>query len=134
MNERKLALDPVEVRRARSLARKVGSPIVQLAKRHTPTSVGRATLRMAGLSGADAEGTPWVNRLTDVVRADTGLEHGVSLPVWDALVRGEAEDLATLAQKAAAGSGSATARRQQARSSNPNRGSRGNKGGNRRKR
>jgi beta-lysine 5,6-aminomutase alpha subunit len=33
-----------------------------------------------------------------------GLEHGVSLPVWDALVRGEAEDLLTLAQKAAAGS------------------------------
>jgi preprotein translocase subunit SecA len=34
-------------------------------------------------------------------------------------------------QKAAASSGSATARRQQARSANPNRGSRGNKGGNR---
>ena len=33
-----------------------------------------------------------------------------------------------------ASSGSATARRQQARSSNPNRGSRGNKGGNRKKR
>ena len=40
----------------------------------------------------------------DVVRADVGLEHGVALPVWDALVRGEAEDLATLAQKAGAGS------------------------------
>ncbi|MDT4937204.1 MAG: preprotein translocase subunit SecA, partial [Pseudonocardiales bacterium] len=36
--------------------------------------------------------------------------------------------------KAAASSGSATARRQQARSANPNRGSRGNRGGNRRKR
>ena len=35
---------------------------------------------------------------------DVGLEHGVALPVWDALVRGEAEDLATLAQKAGAGS------------------------------
>ena len=59
---------------------------------------------MAGLAGADADGTPWVNRLLDVVRADVGLEHGVALPVWDALVRGEAEDLATLAQKAGAGS------------------------------
>ena len=39
-----------------------------------------------------------------MVRADVGLEHGVALPVWDALVRGEAEDLATLAQKAGAGS------------------------------
>src|SRR5690349_15911396 len=100
----KLDLDPALVRRARSLARKVGRPVVRLAQEHTTTSVERATLRMAGLAGADAEGTPWVNRLADVVRADCGLEHGVCLPVWDALARGEAEDLATLAQKAAAGS------------------------------
>jgi len=104
MTAHKLDLDPAVVRQARSLARKVGRPIVRLANQHTTTSVERATLRMAGLAGADAEGTPWVNRLTDVVRADTGLEHGVSLPVWDALLRGEAEDLVTLAQKAAAGS------------------------------
>ena len=64
----------------------------------------RATLRLAGLAGADADGIPWVNRLVDAVRADVGLEHGVSLPVWDALLRGEADDLLTLAQKAAAGS------------------------------
>jgi beta-lysine 5,6-aminomutase alpha subunit len=45
-----------------------------------------------------------VNRLLDAVRGDVGIEHGVALPVWDALVRGEAEDLETLAQKASAGS------------------------------
>ncbi|MGI9157854.1 MAG: lysine 5,6-aminomutase subunit alpha [Marmoricola sp.] len=100
----KLGLDPVTVRKARTLARRVGKPIVDLTKQHTTVSVERATLRLAGLSGADAEGTPWVNRLTDAVRADVGLEHGTSLPVWDALLRGDAEDLATLAQKAAAGS------------------------------
>ena len=59
---------------------------------------------LAGLHGADPDGSPWVNRLLDAVRGDVGLEHGVSLSVWDALVRGEAEDLATLAQKASAGS------------------------------
>ncbi|MFL6062252.1 MAG: lysine 5,6-aminomutase subunit alpha TIM-barrel domain-containing protein, partial [Marmoricola sp.] len=100
----KLALDPAVVREARRLARTVGRPIVRTAKAHTTTSVERATLRMAGLAGADPDGTPWVNRLVDVVRADSGLEHGVALPVWDALVRAEAEDLLTLAQKAAAGS------------------------------
>jgi beta-lysine 5,6-aminomutase alpha subunit len=100
----KLGLAAADVRRARSLARKVGRPIVKLAQQHTTVSVERATLRMAGLAGADSEGTPWVNRLLDVVRADVGLEHGVALPVWDALVRGEAEDLLTLAQKASAGS------------------------------
>ncbi len=102
--ENKLYLDPVTVRKARSLARKAGRPIVDLARRHTTVSVERAVLRLAGLTGADTDGIPWVNRLADTVRADVGLEHGLALPVWDALLRGEAEDLAVLAQKAASGS------------------------------
>ncbi|TCO28380.1 beta-lysine 5,6-aminomutase alpha subunit [Kribbella steppae] len=101
---KKLDLDPVTVRKARSLARKAGRPIVNLARQHTTVSVERAVLRLAGLTGADSEGIPWVNRLADTVRADVGLEHGLALPVWDALVRGEAEDLGVLAQKAASGS------------------------------
>lgn len=101
---KKLDLDPVTVRKARSLARKAGRPIVNIAKQHTTVSVERAVLRLAGLAGADTEGIPWVNRLADTVRADIGLEHGLALPVWDALLRGEAEDLSVLAQKAASGS------------------------------
>jgi beta-lysine 5,6-aminomutase alpha subunit len=104
MSRGKLQLDPATVRQARSLARKVGRPIVTIAQRHTTVSVERATLRLAGLQGADAEGTPWVNRLVDAVRADVGLEHGVSLPVWDAVRRGEGADLRELAEKASAGS------------------------------
>ncbi|MGH3362539.1 MAG: lysine 5,6-aminomutase subunit alpha TIM-barrel domain-containing protein, partial [Nocardioides sp.] len=101
---RKLDLDPATVKQARALARKVGRPIVTMAKKHTTASVERATLRLAGLGGADVDGSPWVNRLADSVRADVGLDHGVSLPVWDALLRGEADDLDSLAQKASAGS------------------------------
>src|SRR3954462_8634188 len=99
----KLDLDPATVRRARSLARKVARPIVRIAQQHTTVSVERATLRLAGLEGADTEGTPWVNRLVDVVRADVGLEHGVALPVWDAVRRGEGADLQELAERASAG-------------------------------
>ena len=103
-----LDLDPGTVARARELAARVGAPIVDLARRHTTVAVERATLRLAGLGGADPDGTPWVNHLVDAVgvglEQDGGLAHGVSLPVWDALRRGEADDLATLAQKAAAGS------------------------------
>jgi beta-lysine 5,6-aminomutase alpha subunit len=99
----KLELDPATVRRARTLASRAGEPIVDLARRHTTVSVERATLRLAGLGGADPEGIPWANRLLDAVRGDVGLEHGVSLPVWDALVRGEAADLPELADRAAAG-------------------------------
>ncbi|SDS97857.1 lysine 5,6-aminomutase subunit alpha [Actinopolymorpha singaporensis] len=101
---RHLDLDPVTVRKARTLARRAGRPIVKLARAHTTVSVERAVLRLSGLRGADPDGTPWVNRLVDAVRADVGLEHGVAGPVWAALARGEAEDLAALAQKAAAGS------------------------------
>ena len=101
---RHLDLDPATVRTARALARRAGRPIVRMAKAHTTVSVERAVLRLAGLQGADPDGTPWVNRLLDAVRADVGLEHGVALPVWAALGHGESDDLLTLAQKAAAGS------------------------------
>ena len=66
-------------------------------------SVERAVLRLAGLDGADEDGMPWVNRLADGVRVTTGLEHGVALPVWDAMLTGGYPDLRTLAVDAAAG-------------------------------
>jgi beta-lysine 5,6-aminomutase alpha subunit len=100
----KLDLDPVLVRRARQLARRAGKPVVDLARSHTTVSVERAVLRLAGVSGADADGIPWVNRLVDAVVADVGLGHGVALPVFDALAREGVEDVTLLAQKAAAGS------------------------------
>ena len=56
-----------------------------LAQTHTTVSVERAVLRLAGVQGADPDGIPWVNRLVDAVREQVGLEHGVALPVWDAL-------------------------------------------------
>ena len=98
-----LELDPATVRRARSLARRAAAPVVRLARTHTTVSVERATLRLAGLSGADADGVPWVNHLVDAVRDQVGLGHGVALPVWDALAREEAPDLLTLGQKASTG-------------------------------
>ncbi|MBA2716624.1 MAG: lysine 2,3-aminomutase, partial [Propionibacteriales bacterium] len=100
----KLGLDPATVRTARRLAQRAGRPIVRLANQHTTVSVERATLRLAGLSGADPDGTPWVNRLLDAVRGDVGLEHGVAAPVWDALLTSDAPDLLTIAHRAAAGS------------------------------
>ena len=85
----KLELDPAVIRKARSLARKAGAPVVKLTRTHTTVSVERAVLRLAGLSGADHDGVPWVNHLVDAVRGGVGLEHGVTTPVFDALRRGE---------------------------------------------
>ncbi len=100
----KLGLDRGTVRRARSLARRAGKPVVDLAKTHTTVSVERAVLRLSGVTGADPDGIPWVNRLVDAVVADVGLGSGVALPVFDALRRYGETDLTLLAQKAAAGS------------------------------
>ena len=99
----KLDLDADTVRAARRLAEETARPVVALARTRTTVSVERATLRLAGLGGADVEGIPWVNRLVDVVRDQVGLEHGVVLPVWDALARDGHRDLAGLAARAAAG-------------------------------
>jgi beta-lysine 5,6-aminomutase alpha subunit len=100
----KLGLDPATVARARALAAEAGRPVVDLARGHTTVSVERAVLRLAGVSGADPDGIPWVNRLVDAVVADVGLGHGVALPVFDALLREGLDDVTLLAQKAAAGS------------------------------
>ncbi|HET6213407.1 MAG TPA: lysine 5,6-aminomutase subunit alpha [Micromonosporaceae bacterium] len=100
----KLNLDRALVRRARTLARRAGKPVVELARSHTTVAVERAVLRLAGVRGADPDGIPWVNRLVDAVVADVGLGYGVALPVWHALRHEGVEDLTLLAQKAAAGS------------------------------
>ena len=99
----KLGLDPATVRQARELARRAGEPITELARTHTTVSVERAVLRLAGLDGADADGMPWVNRLTEAVRDSVGLEHGVAAPVWHALAAGGYPSLRALAEGAAAG-------------------------------
>jgi len=100
----KLDLDPALVARARALARRAGEPVVDLARSHTTVAVERAVLRLSGITGADPEGLPWVNRLVDAVASDVGLGGGVALPVFHALRAEGIDDLTVLAQKAAAGS------------------------------
>src|SRR4029077_7347170 len=77
-----LRLDPRTVRRARALAWRAAAPVIELARSHTTTSVERAVLRLAGLTGADAEGIPWVNRLVDAVGAGVRPGHRGPPPDW----------------------------------------------------
>jgi beta-lysine 5,6-aminomutase alpha subunit len=99
----RLNLDPAVVREARDLAALAGQPIVDMASSHTTVSIERAVLRLAGLQGADSAGLPWANRLVDAVAGATGLQHGVALVAWDALITGGYADLAQLAEAAAQG-------------------------------
>jgi beta-lysine 5,6-aminomutase alpha subunit len=98
----KLGLDPVVVRKARELAARAAEPVIELARTRTTVSIERALLRLAGLRGAYADGMPWANLLADTVRDQVGLEQGVALPVWDALVAGPYGGLRELAEAAAA--------------------------------
>jgi beta-lysine 5,6-aminomutase alpha subunit len=102
-----LELDPGVVARARQLAARAGAPVVALARAHTTVAVERATLRLAGITGADtahrAGDVPWVNRVVDTVRAQCGLEHGVALPAFHALREHSFSSLTELAEATAAG-------------------------------
>ncbi|MBO0840587.1 MAG: lysine 5,6-aminomutase subunit alpha [Sciscionella sp.] len=102
-----LQLDPCVVSRARELAARAAEPVITLAKGHTTTAVERATLRLAGITGADATNpagdVPWVNRVVDTVREHCGLEHGATLPVFHALRKHDLTDLTQLAEATAAG-------------------------------
>jgi beta-lysine 5,6-aminomutase alpha subunit len=102
-----LDLDPSIVAKARQLAARAGEPVVALAKAHTTVAVERATLRLAGITGADtahrAGDVPWVNRVIDTVRDHCGLEHGVVLPAFHALREHEFTTLTELAEATAAG-------------------------------
>ncbi|MCP2167532.1 lysine 5,6-aminomutase subunit alpha [Goodfellowiella coeruleoviolacea] len=102
-----LGLDPATVATARALAARAAQPVIDLATAHTTVSVERATLRLAGLTGADtthrAGDVPWVNRVVDTVAEHCGLQHGVSLPVFHALREHDLATLTDLAEATAAG-------------------------------
>jgi beta-lysine 5,6-aminomutase alpha subunit len=102
-----LDLDPDVVATARTLAAQAAEPVVRIAKAHTTVAVERATLRLAGITGADtthrAGDVPWVNRVVDTVREHCGLEHGVVLPAFHALREHDLGSLTELAEATAAG-------------------------------
>jgi beta-lysine 5,6-aminomutase alpha subunit len=103
----RLDLDPAVVAKARALAARAAEPVIALARAHTTVAVERATLRLAGITGADsahrAGDVPWVNRVVDTVREQCGLEHGAALPVFHALRQHDLRTLTELAEATAAG-------------------------------
>jgi beta-lysine 5,6-aminomutase alpha subunit len=102
-----LNLDAAVVAGARELAARATQPVIELARAHTTVAVERATLRLAGITGADsghrAGDVPWVNRVVDTVREHCGLEHGAALPVFHALREHDLGSLTELAEATAAG-------------------------------
>src|SRR3954452_2581551 len=101
-----LDLDPEVVATARGLAARAAEPVIELARAHTTVAVEGATLRLAGITGADtthrAGDVPWVNRVVDTIREHCGLEHGAVLPAFHALREHNFTTLTELAEATAA--------------------------------
>ena len=102
-----LNLDADVVAAARALAARATEPVIALAHAHTTVAVERATLRLAGITGADSGvaggDVPWVNRVVDTVREHCDLAHGAALPVFHALREHNLGSLSELAEATLAG-------------------------------
>jgi len=98
--ESRLHLPPERIDRARELASRIVAPVQEFIEAHTTVTVERATLRLAGADGADADGVPVPNLVVDQLsgRLDEG-----ALRYWvNALVR-TGEDVAGLNRRVAEG-------------------------------
>ena len=98
--ESRLHLKPERIARARELAERIVAPVQEFIDAHTTVTVERATLRLAGADGADADGVPVPNLVVD--QLSERLEDG-ALRWWvNALVR-TGEDVDGLGRKVAGG-------------------------------
>ncbi len=98
--EPKLGLPPERIARARKLAEQIVSPVQRFIDAHTTVTVERATLRLAGVDGADADGVPVPNLVVDQLK--DRLEEGALKYYVNALVR-TGEDVQGLNRRIAEG-------------------------------
>ena len=81
----RLRIDEDALRECRDLAKEIARPVVDVAHSMSTRSIERATLRLAGLSGAEGSGPtaiPLVNLVADQISAAVGLERGVAIPFF----------------------------------------------------
>ncbi|MFN7986101.1 MAG: lysine 5,6-aminomutase subunit alpha [Thermoanaerobaculia bacterium] len=98
--ESRLHLPPERIARARSLAERIVAPVQEFIDAHTTVTVERATLRLAGADGADADGVPVPNLVVD--QLSERLEDGAFRFWVNALVR-TGEDVNGLNRRVADG-------------------------------
>lgn len=74
----KLGIDRKRIEEARAAARRITGEIQRFIDRHTTVAVERATLRLYGVEGADAEDVPLANRLVEEIQDGGGLARGAT--------------------------------------------------------
>ncbi|PKL08095.1 MAG: D-lysine 5,6-aminomutase subunit alpha, partial [Spirochaetae bacterium HGW-Spirochaetae-7] len=85
----KLNLSADRVAYARSLAERITMPVQDFIEGHSSVTVERATLRLAGADGANADGVPVPNLVVDCMRAadPSSLEDGATMRYVNALLK-----------------------------------------------
>jgi len=81
----KLGLPAKKIEKARKLAQSIAAPVQKYIARHTSVTVERATLRLLGADGADANGVPVPNLIVDSLKES--LPSGAARHYLSALVR-----------------------------------------------
>ncbi len=85
----RLQIDRDSVEECRALAAEITQPVEDLARSHTTVSIERACLRLCGVDGVLGEGTdavPIPNAIVEAIRDEVGLDGGVMLPFFGAVV------------------------------------------------
>jgi beta-lysine 5,6-aminomutase alpha subunit len=90
-----LDLDGRLVDQAREDARAIAGEVLDQVREHTTTSMERAVLRLAGVDGVDAEGTPLPNLLVEQI--GTGLGHGAAYWLFNAVAATGSDPMAVAA-------------------------------------
>ncbi|HAE22640.1 MAG TPA: D-lysine 5,6-aminomutase subunit alpha, partial [Spirochaetaceae bacterium] len=85
----KLHLPKDRVDYARQLAQRITAPVAAFIDNHSSVTVERASLRLAGADGANADGVPVANLVVDQIRAADPalLEDGALRRYVNALVK-----------------------------------------------
>ncbi len=97
-----LGIDLSLVDQARATARRVTGAVQQFIAGHTTVAVERATCRLFGVEGADADGVPLANRLVEEIQDGGGLARGATWWVANAVCQTGLPPV-EMARRAAAG-------------------------------
>ncbi|MDD5030680.1 MAG: lysine 5,6-aminomutase subunit alpha [Rhodoferax sp.] len=73
-----LNLDPAQIDRARSSARRIARQVFDEMAAYTTTTVERATLRLLGVDGVDGNDVPLPNRVVSHLQEQNLLQHGAA--------------------------------------------------------
>lgn len=93
MGDSKLNLDPQKIAKAREISKQITTPVQDYIRKHTTVTIERATLRMLGADGVNADDIPVPNLIVD--QLGDKLSEGAARFYLNALIRfgGSTEDL-----------------------------------------